>query len=88
MSISSSTKRPDQQELIRDMFKQSHSATKESAKTKKLSDERTGDFSKKKKRVRFASQELGRRSQEKPRRKAGDRKLLTTDDSKCDNSAA
>ncbi len=87
MSISSSTKRPDQQELIRDIFKQSHSATKESAKTKKLSDERTGYFSKKR-RVRFASQELGRRSQEEPRRKAGERKLLTTDDSKCDNSAA
>ena len=34
MSISSTMKRPDQQELIRGILKQGHAATKESAKTK------------------------------------------------------
>ena len=48
LSISSTMKRSDQQELIRGILKQDHSATKKSAKTKKLSDERTGDSSKKK----------------------------------------
>ena len=61
--------------------------TKESARTKKLSDERPGDSSKKR-RVRFDLQELGRRDQEEPRRKAGERELSTADDSECDDSAA
>ena len=33
-------------------------------------------------------QELGRRGQEEPRRKAGERGLSTADDSECDDSAA
>ena len=78
---------PDQQDLIRGILKQGHSATKESTKAKKLSDERTGDSSKKR-RVRFALQELGRRGHEEPRRKAGERKLSTADDSECDDLAA
>ena len=75
MSISSTMKRPDQQELIRGILKQGHSATKESLKTMKLSDARTGDSSKKS-RVRFALQELGRRE------------LSIADDSECDDLAA
>ena len=59
MSISSTMTGPDQQDLIRGILKQDHSATKESAKAKKLPDERAGDSSKKR-RVRFALQELGR----------------------------
>ena len=38
--------------------------------------------------MRFALQELGRRGQEEPRRKAGERELSTADDSECDDSAA
>ena len=38
--------------------------------------------------VRFALQELGRRGQEKPRRKAGERELSTADDSECDDLPA
>ena len=44
-----------------------------------------GRDSSKKRRVRFALQELGRRGQEEPRRKAGERKLSTADDSECDH---
>ena len=40
MSISSTTTGPGQQDLIRGILKQGHSATKESAKAKKLPDER------------------------------------------------
>ena len=76
--------RPGQHDQI---LKQVYSATKESAKAKKLSDVMTGDFSKKR-RVRFNLQELGRRGQEEPRRKAGERELSTADDSECDDSAA
>ena len=75
MSISSTTTGPGQQELIRGILKQGHSATKESAKAMKLSDERAGDSSKKR-RVRFALQELGRRGQEEPRASASCRPLM------------
>ena len=82
MSISSTMTGPDQQAPIRGILKQGHSATKESAKAKTLSNKRTGDSSKER-RVRFDLQELGRRGQEEPRRKAGERGLLTADDSEC-----
>jgi hypothetical protein len=52
-----------------------------------LSNERTADSSKER-RVRFDLQEFGRRGQEEPRRKAGERKLSTADDSECDDSAS
>ena len=57
MSIFSTMTGPCQQDLIRGILKQDHSATKESAKAKMLSNERTGDSSKER-RVRFALQEL------------------------------
>ena len=87
MSISSTKTGPGQQEPIRGILKQGHSATKESAKAKMLSNERTGDSSKER-RVRFDLQELGRRDQEEPRRKAGERGLSTADDSECDDLPA
>ena len=54
-------------------------STAEYANATMHSDERTGGSSKKS-RVRFASQELGQRDHE-PRRKAGECKLSTADDS-------
>ena len=64
----SGTARPNQQALIRGILKQGRSAATEHAKATTLSNEWTGDSSKKK-RVRFALQELGQRCHE-PRRKA------------------
>ena len=87
MSISSTTTGPGQQEPIRGILKQGHSATKDSAKAKMLSDKRTRDSSKKR-RVRFNLQELGRQGQEEPRRKAGERELSTADDSEYDDLLA
>jgi hypothetical protein len=62
------------------------SAAKEHAKSTVHSDERTGDSSKKN-RVRFDLQELGQGGHE-PRRRAGERELLTADEGKLNNLAA
>ena len=67
--ISSSTKRPDQDEPVRGILKQDHSSAKESVKSKKHSKKEKGGVSKTR-QVRFALQELGSRGQEEPRRKA------------------
>ena len=75
MSISSTMTRPGHHDLVRGILKQGHSATKESAKAKKLSDERAGDSSKNSK-IRSArarstrpggAKEKGRRARVKDR---------------------